>query len=128
LGKGFGGWKRGVNDLFDSSSHQKIGGTQYASGQTYDLGGRIREAEREIARLEAVGELDGVELHIVHWQTDEAIAAANELMRKLKAAREPQVIDPHRLQSVPVVAAVEADPAAAELSGGWPRSEDHRFL
>ena len=45
-------------------------------------------AEREIARLEAVGELDGVELHIVHWQTDEAIAAANELMRKLKAARE----------------------------------------
>jgi hypothetical protein len=42
-------------------------------------------AEREIARLEAVGELDGVELHIVHWQTDEAIAAANELMRKLKA-------------------------------------------
>ena len=33
-------------------------------------------AEREIARLEAVGELDGVELHIVHWQTDEAIAAA----------------------------------------------------
>jgi hypothetical protein len=45
-------------------------------------------AEREIARLEAVGELDGVELHIVHWQTDEAIAAANELMRKLNAARE----------------------------------------
>ena len=45
-------------------------------------------AEREIARLEAVGELDGVELHIVHWQTDEAIAAANELMRKLKATRE----------------------------------------
>jgi hypothetical protein len=45
-------------------------------------------AEREIARLEAVGELDGVVLHIVHWQTDEAIAAANELMRKLKAARE----------------------------------------
>jgi hypothetical protein len=40
-------------------------------------------AEREIARLEAVGELDGVELHIVHWQTDEAIAAANELMRKV---------------------------------------------
>jgi hypothetical protein len=38
-------------------------------------------AEREIARLEAVGELDGVVLHIVHWQTDEAIAAANELMR-----------------------------------------------
>jgi hypothetical protein len=24
-----------------------------------------------------------VELHIVHWQTDEAIAAANELMRKM---------------------------------------------
>ena len=45
-------------------------------------------AEREIARLEAVGELDGVVLHIVHWQTDEAIAAANELMRKLKATRE----------------------------------------
>jgi hypothetical protein len=44
-------------------------------------------AEREIARLEAVGELDGVELHIVHWQTDEAIAAANELMRKCKATR-----------------------------------------
>jgi hypothetical protein len=45
-------------------------------------------AEREIARLRAAGELDGVELHIVHWQTDAAIAAANELMRKLKAARE----------------------------------------
>jgi hypothetical protein len=45
-------------------------------------------AEREIARLEAVGELDGVVLHIVHWRTNEAIAAANELMRKLKAARE----------------------------------------
>jgi hypothetical protein len=45
-------------------------------------------AEREIARLEAVGELDGVVLHIVHWQTDEAIAAVNELMRKLKATRE----------------------------------------
>jgi hypothetical protein len=45
-------------------------------------------AEREIARLEAAGELDGVVLHIVHWQTDEAIAAANELMRKRKAARE----------------------------------------
>jgi hypothetical protein len=43
-------------------------------------------AEREIARLEAVGELAGVELHIVHWQTDDA--AANELMRKLKATRE----------------------------------------
>jgi hypothetical protein len=34
-------------------------------------------AEREIARLEAVGELDGVELHIVHWQTDEAIACGH---------------------------------------------------
>jgi hypothetical protein len=45
-------------------------------------------AEREIARLEAVGKLDGVELHIVHWQTDEAIAAANELMRKRKATNE----------------------------------------
>ena len=44
-------------------------------------------AEREIARLEAVGELEGVELHIVHWQTD-ASAAANELMRKRKATRE----------------------------------------
>src|SRR4029077_20111111 len=43
LRKGFVSWKRGVNDLFDSSSHRKIGGTQYASGQTYDLGGRIRE-------------------------------------------------------------------------------------
>jgi hypothetical protein len=45
-------------------------------------------AEREIARLEAVGELDGVELHIVHWQTDADVAAVNELMRKLKATRE----------------------------------------
>jgi hypothetical protein len=48
-------------------------------------------AEREITQLEAVGELDGVELHIVHWQTDADIAAANELMRKLKAAREQGV-------------------------------------
>jgi hypothetical protein len=45
-------------------------------------------AEREIARLEAVGELDGVELHIVHWADDASVAAANELMRKLKATRE----------------------------------------
>ena len=47
-------------------------------------------AEREIARLEEAGELDGVELHIVHWQTGEAIAAANELMQ---AAREQDVTD-----------------------------------
>ena len=47
-------------------------------------------AEREIARLEAVGELDGVELHIVHWQTDEAIAAANELMRKRRCTPVPR--------------------------------------
>jgi hypothetical protein len=39
-------------------------------------------AEREIARLDAVGELDGVEL------SDEAKAATKELMRKFKAARE----------------------------------------
>ena len=49
-----------------------------------------RSAEREIARLGAVGELDGVELHIVHWQTDEAIAAANELMRKRRCTPVPR--------------------------------------
>ena len=52
-------------------------------------------AEREIARLEAVGELDGVELHIVHWQTDAAIAAANELTLRSPlrlATRMPQAL------------------------------------
>jgi hypothetical protein len=50
--------------------------------------GCSRHAPQEAgaARIEAAGELDGVELHIVHWQTDAAIAAANELMRKRKAA------------------------------------------
>jgi hypothetical protein len=33
-------------------------------------------AEQEIARLQAAGELDGVELHIVRWREDEAIVAA----------------------------------------------------
>jgi hypothetical protein len=45
-------------------------------------------ADREIARLDAVGELDGVELHNVRWREDEAIAATHELMRKRKATRE----------------------------------------
>ena len=45
-------------------------------------------AEREIARLEATGELgDNVKLHIVHWADDASVAAADELMRKRIATR-----------------------------------------
>ena len=84
--EGFGGWKRKVNDLFDSSSHPKLEALNSRLVKRMIWEDGSGSAEREIARLEAVGELDGVVLHIVHWQTDEAIAAANELMRKLKAS------------------------------------------
>ena len=47
-------------------------------------------AEREIARLEAAGKLESVQLYIVYWSDDASVAAANELMRKRRCTPVPR--------------------------------------